>query len=299
MDRSTLSLSGVFSPIPTPFDEGGDVAYGALAANLERWSQHDLAGYIVLGSNGEGVYLSTEEKVEVWKTARQAMPAEQLLIAGTGCESTRQTVDLSLRAAAAGADAVLALTPHYYGGQMTGDALRRHFEEVADRAQVPVLLYNMPRFTHVDMDALTIAQLARHPNIIGIKDSGGNVSKMAHIAGMVDGDFQLLAGSAGFFFPALTVGAVGGVMALANIAADALIELHDLFLQGDWVAAAAMQQRLVPVNTAVTSRFGVPGLKAALDMIGYYGGPVRSPLQALPESERETLEAILVDGGVL
>lgn len=299
MDKRTTSIKGVFSPIPTPFDEKGNLARKALRENLGRWSQHDLAGYVVLGSNGEGVYLTTEEKVQVWKTAREAIPPDRLLIAGTGCESTRETVALSLQAAAVGADAVLVLTPHYYGGQMTPGALTRHFEEVAAGVPVPVLLYNMPRFTHVDMDARTIVRLARHPNIVGIKDSGGNVGKLAHIAGMVDSNFRILAGSASFFFPALTVGAVGGVMALANIAPQAVNKLYHLSLQGKWDKAAAMQQRLVPVNAAVTSGFGIAGLKAALDMLGYYGGPVRSPLQALSEQDAATLKAILADGEIL
>lgn len=299
MSKSTISLNGVFPPIPTPFDAQGDVAYDALVANLERWSQHNLAGYVVLGSNGEGVYLSSEEKVRVWEAAREAIPEEQLLIAGTGCESTRETVELSLRAAAAGANAVLVLTPSYYGDQMTPDALTCHFEEVAREVPIPVILYNMPRFTHVDMNAVTISRLARHRNIVGIKDSGGNVGKLAHAIGLADASFQILAGSASFFFPALAVGAVGGVMALANIAPQALIELHHLFLRGEWNAAAAAQQRLVPLNAAITSQFGIPGLKAAMDLLGYYGGPVRSPLQPLSQRDTRLLKAILERGRLL
>lgn len=299
MSQSGLELSGVFPPIPTPFDASGDVDHEALTANLERWNQYDLAGYVVLGSNGEGVYLSTEEKVRVWETARRAIPAGKLLIAGAGCESTRQTIEMSSRAAVAGADAVLILTPHYYAGQMTPDALTRHFKDVADRAQVPVVLYNMPRFTHVDMDASTVARIAHHPNVIGIKDSGGNVAKLAQIVGMVEDDFQVLAGSAGFFFPALTVGAVGGVMALANLAPRVLIDLYQLSRSQEWDLAAALQGRLVRANTAVTAQFGIAGLKAALDMLGYYGGPVRSPLQPLQDREIQALKEILVEGGVL
>jgi len=300
MDRPTISLNGVFPPVPTPFDAQGDIAYEALIENLERWNQYDLAGYVVLGSNGEGVYLTAEEKVRVWEVARQAIPTEKLLIAGTGCESTRETITLGSRAADAGADAVLVLTPHYYDGHMTPDALTRHFEAVADGAPVPVVLYNMPRLTHVDMDAATVARIARHPNVIGIKDSGGNVGKLAQIVGTAEEDgFQVLAGSASFFFPALTVGAAGGVMALANIAPQALINLYHLFKDGDWDAAATLQQRLVPANTAVTVQLGVPGLKAALDMLGCYGGPVRSPLRTLDERQVQMLKAILVEAQVL
>jgi 4-hydroxy-2-oxoglutarate aldolase len=221
------------------------------------------------------------------------------MVAGTGCQSTRQTIILSCRAADAGADAALVVTPHYYGGQMTPDALTRHFHAVADRSPVPIVIYNMPRFTYVDLDASTVVRISRHPNIVGIKDSGGNIGKLAHIAGTVDDDFQVLAGSASFFFPALAVGAVGGVLALANVAPQETLDLYRLFEAGEWDDAAALQSRLVPVNTAVTARFGIPGLKAALDMKGYYGGPVRSPLQPVDDAVLQSLKAILVEGEVL
>ncbi|MGD2176568.1 MAG: dihydrodipicolinate synthase family protein [Anaerolineae bacterium] len=299
MDRHRISLKGVFPPIPTPFDAKGDVYHRALVENLDRWNRYDLAGYVVLGSNGEAVHLTDEEKTRAWEAARQSIPSGRLMIAGTGCQSTRQTIALSHRAADAGADAALVVTPHYYGGQMTPDALTSHFCAVADRSPIPVVIYNMPRFTHVDLDASTVVHIARHPNIVGIKDSGGNIGKLAHLAGTVDHDFQVLAGSASFFFPALVVGAVGGVMALANVAPQETLDLQRLFDAGKWDEAAALQRRLVPVNTAVTVRFGIPGLKAALDMLGYYGGPVRSPLQPLDDGALQTLEAILVKGEVL
>jgi 4-hydroxy-2-oxoglutarate aldolase len=299
MDKPIISLKGVFPPIPTPFDAKGDVAHQALVGNLERWNQYDLAGYVVLGSNGEAVLLTDEEKTCVWETARRAIPSDRLMIAGTGCESTRQTIALSRQAADAGADAVLVVTPHYYGSQMTPDALTRHFHAVADCSLIPIVIYNMPRFTHVDLDASTVVRIAGHPNIVGIKDSGGNIGKLAHIVGAAGDDFQVLAGSASFFFPALAVGAVGGVMALANVAPQEALDLHRLFEAGQWDDVAALQRRLVPVNRAVTARFGIPGLKAALDMRGYYGGPVRSPLQPLGDGALQTLKATLLEGGVL
>ncbi|MGD8969062.1 MAG: dihydrodipicolinate synthase family protein [Anaerolineae bacterium] len=299
MDKHTISLKGVFPPIPTPFDAKGDVAYQPLVENLGRWNQYDMAGYVVLGSNGEAVHLTDEEKTRAWEAARQTIPSGKLMVAGTGCQSTRQTIILSCRAADAGADAALVVTPHYYGGQMTPDALTRHFHAVADRSPVPIVIYNMPRFTYVDLDASTVVRISRHPNIVGIKDSGGNIGKLAHIAGTVDDDFQVLAGSASFFFPALAVGAVGGVLALANVAPQETLDLYRLFEAGEWDDAAALQSRLVPVNTAVTARFGIPGLKAALDMKGYYGGPVRSPLQPLDDAVLQSLKAILVEGEVL
>jgi len=293
----------VFPPIPTPFDAEGDFAPQALIENLERWNEYDLAGYVVLGSNGEAVYLTEREKLRVWETARQAIPADRVMIAGTGCESTHQTIALTRQAARSGADAALVVTPHYFGGKMTPDSLVRHYQSVAEASPIPVVLYNVPKFTHVDMDAATIVRAARHPNIIGIKDSGGNVAKLADVVQMTglagECECQVLAGSAGFFFAGLALGAVGGVLALANVAPQQSVDIYRLFKAGRWDEAAELQRRMIPVNAAVTARFGIAGLKAALDMLGYHGGPVRSPLLDLTESERQVLRDVLVEGGVL
>jgi 4-hydroxy-2-oxoglutarate aldolase len=299
MKESTVSLRGVFPPIPTPFDGVGDVDHQALAANLERWNQFDLAGYVVLGSNGEAAYLTEDEKVAILETARKAIPADKVLVSGTGCETTRQTIALTHRAADAGADAALVITPHFFDGRMTGDTLVRHFHAVADASPIPVVVYNVPKFTHVDMDAVAIARAAQHPNVVGVKDSGGNITKLGDIVRLAPADFQVLAGSAGFFFAGLTLGAVGGVLGLANVAPQRAIDIQHLFDAGQWDEAAELQRRMIPVNVAVTARFGVAGLKAALDMLGYYGGPVRPPLLDLDEDERKILRVTLVEGGVL
>jgi 4-hydroxy-2-oxoglutarate aldolase len=294
-----VSLGGVMPPIPTPFDAQGDVAHRQLGENLERWNAYDLAGYVVLGSNGEVAYLTQQEKLRTLETARRAIPPEKILVAGTGCESTRETIDLTRLAAEAGADVALLVTPHYYGAKMTPDSLVTHFKAVADATPIPVVAYNVPKFTHVDMDAQTVARLAEHPNIIGIKDSEGNVAKLADVVRMVRADFQVLAGSAGFFLAALTLGAVGGVLALANVAPQQAIDILCWSQAGRLEEAAELQRRMVPVNAAVTARFGIAGLKAALDILGYYGGPVRAPLLDLSENERQTLREILMEGGVL
>lgn len=301
----SLSLSGVFPPIPTPFqrsdsfDTGGEVNIQALVENLERWNRYALSGYVVLGSNGEAVYLTDEEKLRVWEATRRAIPADKVMIAGTGCESTRETVALTRQAAQAGADAALVVTPSYFDGKMVPEGLIRHFKGVADASPIPVLLYNVPKFTHVDMDAATVARVADHPNVIGIKDSSGNINKLADIVRLAGPDFQVMAGSAGFFFAGLALGAVGGVLALANVAPEQSVGIYRLFEAGRWDEAAGLQRRMLPVNAAVTARFGVAGLKAALDMLGYYGGPVRLPLLDLGESERQTLREVLTAGGLL
>lgn len=299
MDEVEISLRGVFPPIPTPFDRNGEVHHQALVENLERWNEYDLAGYVVLGSNGEGVYLDAQEKVPVWETARRAIPSGKLLIAGTGCESTRETIALTREAAQAGADAALVVTPHYYAGKMTPDSLVCHYEAVADASPIPILIYNVPKFTNVNASAATIARAARHPNIVGVKDTSGNITQLADTVGMARPGFQVLAGSAGFFFAGLAVGAVGGILALANIAPDRAVELYRLFQEGRWDEAAELQRWMIPVNAAVTAVYGIAGLKAALDMLGYYGGPVRSPLLDLTESERQAVREVLVKGGIL
>jgi 4-hydroxy-2-oxoglutarate aldolase len=299
MTEATVSFRGVFPPIPTPFDAEGDVHYQALAENLERWNQYGLAGYVVLGSNGEGVLLAEEERVRVWETARQVIPSGKLLIAGTGCESTRQTLALTCKAAEAGADAALVVTPHYYNAKMTSDSLVQHYGALADASPIPILVYNVPKFTNVNMDAAAVARVARHPNIVGIKDTSGNVTQLADTVRLAGPGFQVLAGSASFFFPGLAVGAVGGILALANIAPDRCLELYRLSTTGAWDKAAELQRRMIPVNASVTARFGIAGLKAALDMLGYYGGPVRSPLLELTRSEGQTLKRILLEGGIL
>ena len=299
MKQVEISLKGVFPPIPTPFDKDGEVHHRALIENLERWNEYDLAGYVVLGSNGEGVYLDAQEKVPVWETARRAISPGKLLIAGTGCESTRGTIALTREAAQAGADAALVVTPHYYGAKMTPDSLVHHYEAVADASPIPILIYNVPKFTNVNVSAATIARAARHPNIVGVKDTSGNITQLADTVRLAGPGFQVLAGAAGFFFAGLAVGAVGGILALANIAPARAIELYRLFQAGRWDEAGELQRQVIPVNAAVTSGYGIAGLKATLDMLGYYGGPVRSPLLDLSDSERQAVREVLVEGGIL
>lgn len=299
MSKPTISLKGIMPPIPTPFDPDGEVNYGALAENLERWNEYDLRGYVVLGSNGEGVLLNEEEKARVWAAARRAIPSDKLLVAGTGAESTRQTIATTLRAADAGADAALVVTPHYYGPKMTLESLVQHYAKVADASPIPILIYNVPKFTNVNVDPATVAQASQHPNITGMKDTSGNITQLAETVRLARPGFQVLAGSAGFLLAGLAVGAVGGILALANIAPEMGLEVLRLFEAGERAEAAELQRKMIPVNHAVTGRFGIAGLKAAMDMLGYYGGPVRSPLLGLTEDERHTLRAILQEGGII
>ena len=291
-------LAGIFPPIPTPFDRHGAVSAPGLKKNLEFLNRYELRGYVVLGSNGEGVFLDPEEKIRTIEIVLGFLPEGKLLIAGTGCESTGSTIRLTREAARAGVDAALVLNPHYYNNRMDRRSLVRHYTTVADESPIPVILYNMPAATGMDLDAATVIELSGHGNIIGMKDSGGNLIKMAQILGSLLGDFQILAGSAGFLLPALSVGAVGGVTALANIAPDLCVGLHRAFLRGDLKTAGELQRRLVGLNSMVTREGGVPALKAAMDLLGLAGGAPRPPLLPADEGMRRRLEKALVELGL-
>ncbi|MFZ5918693.1 MAG: dihydrodipicolinate synthase family protein [Chloroflexota bacterium] len=293
MAQSDISLRGVFTPIVTSFDEDGSVAHDKMAANLEKWNQTGLSGYIVLGSNGEWVYLDEQERTEVLLTARQAIAKDKLMIAGTAHESTRHTIILTEKAAEIGADAAIIVNPHYYKSQMTTPALLSYYRAVADASPIPVIIYNLPPATGMDLSAELLAELSQHANIVGVKDTGGNIAKMGETIRQSRPSFGVLAGSANFFYPSLTMGVSGGILALANCAPNESVAMYELFNRGEIEQGRQLFLRMLPVNLAVTSRFGVSGLKAALDMVGYYGGPPRPPLLPLAQDKRLELQGIL------
>ncbi|MCL5962721.1 MAG: dihydrodipicolinate synthase family protein [Chloroflexi bacterium] len=292
MNDGKMPLRGVYPPIPTPFDDDGEVAYDRLKENLQKWSETPLAGFVVLGSNGEFVYLTESEKLNVVSAALEVVPQGKKVIAGTGAESTRETVAMTRKVADLGCHAAIVVTPHYYKPRMDSAALINHYLTVAESSPIPIVLYSMPTFTGVDPDASTIIKLAEHPNIIGVKESG-NVVKLAEVIRSVSPSFNVLAGSGSFFYPSLALGAAGGVLAMANVAPREAVGIYEAFLRGDHQKARELQLRMLPVNAAVTSRLGIPALKAALDMLGYYGGEPRSPLLPLQDEQKENLRGIL------
>lgn len=288
-----LNLSGIFPPLPTSFDGEEKLSAEKIRFNIQCLSRYDLSGFLILGSNGEQVMLSESEKHEAVAVAREAVPSGKLLLAGTGGQSTRETIRLTRDAASAGADAVLVISPSYYRGLMTHQALVNHYHAVADASPVPVVVYNMPANTGIDMSAADIIAMASHPNIIGLKESGGNVVKMGEVLHGTAGNFQVLAGGAGFLLPALATGASGGILALANIAPAHCIEIYKSFLAGDMEHARMMQHAAIALNAAVTSRWGVPALKTAMDHLGLYGGQVRRPLLPVStEVRKEIIELV-------
>ncbi len=285
-------LKGIYAPIPTPFEDG-QISLPRLRENLKKWDQTRLSGLVVLGSNGEVVLLDEREKLMLLETVRENFGADKPVLAGTGCESTQATISLSQSAARLGADGVLVITPSYYKGAMTHAALVQFYTRIADECPVPVILYNMPRNTGLNLPSSTVVELAQHPNIIGIKDSGGNIVQIAEIIAGSPEDFSVFAGSGSFLFPTLTLGGTGGTLAVANVIPDLCDDIYQMTLKREWEEARQLQLDILPVNQAVTARYGMAGLKAALDLLGYFGGPVREPLMPLPQPQVDEISSML------
>ncbi|KAL1918183.1 uncharacterized protein VTP21DRAFT_3449 [Calcarisporiella thermophila] len=294
-------LDGVFPPVPTFFaSPTEDLDLDTFTQHLHRLLGTPIAGVVVMGTNGEAVHLSHDERRLLIRTAKKILgsyPRPLTLIAGCGAASTRETLQLCKEAAEEGADFVLVLPPSYFKGRMTAKALERHYQVVADSSPVPVIIYNMPAATAgLDLDAGFICSLAAHDNIVGLKDSSGNIAKLNRIFGEVgSSSFHLLAGSASFFLPALCVGAVGCVPALANVYPDPVCRVHALFKEGKLEEARALQARLVEPNAMVTTTYSVPGLKAAMEMVLGYGGVPRSPMVPLEGEELRKLAKIIAE----
>ena len=284
-------LKGIIAPIPTSFDEHETLALDRLTENIEKWSQSRLSGFAVLGSTGEFVYLTHAEKERVLASARQAIPSDRIMLAGTGCESTRETIELTRFAATTGADLALVITPAYYKRGMKPDVLRAHYLDVAEESPIPIVLYNIPGFTGVNLAPELVAELAAHANIVGIKDSSGDLQQLQEICHRAPNDFAVMTGAGSLLLASLLVGARGGILAVANVAYDLCAELVETFQQGDLARARTLQRHLAAINQAVTADYGIAGLKSLLDQLGFYGGPPRRPLRSVsPDVRKKLLE---------
>ena len=296
---SKIQIEGVFPPMMTPFTEDQSVDYDKHVRNMEKWNQDKLAGYLVLGSNSEASYLSEEEKIKLIELTVKHAKKDRLVLAGTGLESAVETIRLTNKAAELGAHGALLLTPFYYGGQMNDEALIKYFIYVADRTEIPVLIYNVPKFTHINVSVNVVRELSRHPNIVGMKDSTGNVPQLASFLPVIAEGFNLMVGTVSSWFPALTLGIKAGIFALANLAPNECAEIQEAYKAGDLDSARETYMRVFPVNTAVTATYGVPGLKYASDLMGYQGGSVRSPLLPSKDSEKAAIKEILKTADLL
>ncbi|MBI3682993.1 MAG: dihydrodipicolinate synthase family protein [Acidobacteria bacterium] len=288
-----MKLEGIFPPITTPFQYDGSLYKAKVFHNVEKWNKTSLAGYVVCGSTGESVMLTSEEKLELWGWVAQAAAPEKLLLAGTGVESVRETVWLTNKAADMGYKAAMVRTPHYYKNLLNRhEAQLTYFRAVADQARIPVMIYNWPQTTGIDISPEAVACLSEHPNIIAIKESSGNLEKVTQMIGMVKKGFQVLVGSAPTLWLSFMVGAVGAVLAFANAAPYASITIWEACRTREYEAAQDWQNRILRAAQLVTTKYGVPGLKHAMDLNGYYGGPPRLPLTVLgPEARKEIEEA--------
>jgi dihydrodipicolinate synthase/N-acetylneuraminate lyase len=292
--NSHVNLSGVFAPIPTPFDDRGDVDAARLARALGRWITRPLTGFVVLGSNGEAPLLDDDESDRVIAAARAAIPHGRPLIAGTGRESTRATARATRRAAELGADAVLVRTPGFFKAQMTSEAFVRHYTAIADASPVPVLLYNFTAVTGVTLPADAVASLAAHQNIIGMKESSGDSGRIVELVGQAPPPFAILVGSATTFYASLCAGATGGVLVLSAILPDACTRLFDLARAKRDDEARALQERVASLAQLVGSKYGVAGVKAALNLAGYDIGEPRPPLLTVSGAARAAIKEVLV-----
>jgi len=284
-----MNLAGVFAPIPTPFDDQDAVDTKRLRAALTRWIARPLTGFVVLGSNGEAALMDDFEADRVIVAARDAIPRDRPFIVGTGRESTQAAVRAAKRAAEHGANAVLVRTPAFFKTQMTTDAFVRHYTAVADASPVPVLLYNFTAVTGVNLLPAAVTRLAPHPNIIGIKESNADIAQIADLVSGTPADFQVLAGTTSTFYAALCVGAVGGILAPACVIPDACVRLFEFARAGRHAEAVQLQRELVPLARLLGQAYGVPGLKAALNLIGYDVGMPRPPLLPAPDAAADAL----------
>jgi len=288
-----LKVSGMFAPIPTPFNKDEEIDFGKLKENLAKWSRTGLAGVVVLGSNGEFVSLTHEEKVKMIAFVRENLPGEKMLIAGTGCESTRETIQLTREASEAGADAALVINPTYFKGSLNSDVLENHYRKVADASPLPVMIYNMPGNSGINLGAPLITSLSFHENITGVKDSSGNIVQISSVINDSPSDFSVFAGSGSYLLPTLLMGGAGATMAVANVVPEYCVKIEDLYKKGQIDEAVKMQLGLLKLNAAVTSGFGIPGMKYALDRVGYYGGPLRSPLLPPSDDQKKEIDKLL------
>ena len=287
-----MKLHGIFPPITTPFDHAGEIYKVKIEHNIAKWNLTNLAGYVVCGSTGESVMLTPEEKILCWElVAKHAAPGK-LLIAGTGVESVRETVSLTNRAAEMGYKAAMVRTPHYYKSLMNrNEAQLLYYHAVADQSKIPLMIYNWPQTTGIDIAPEVVAKLAEHPNIIAIKESSGNLEKVMQMIREVPAGFQVLVGSAPTLWPSLQAGAVGAVLAFANAAPYATITIWEAHRTREAEAGWDWQGRIARAARLVTVKYGIPGLKYAMDWNGYYGGPPRLPLTTVGAEARAEIEA--------
>jgi 4-hydroxy-2-oxoglutarate aldolase len=288
-----MNLHGILAPLTAPFAADGSLSLVHLRQNIDRYNRTRLAGYVLNGSTGESVLLRWEEIYRIWETAREVAAPEKLLVAGTGAESTAETIEHTNRAASLGYGIALVRTPSFYKPAMNEDALVEHYLRVADAARIQILVYSVPIFTHVQVEAPLIARVAEHSNIIGMKDSSGDVEGVRNIIAAAPKRFLTLVGSASTLYESLELGAVGAILALACAFPDLCAEIYDSSQAGDRARAQSLAKKLIAPAKLLGAQYGIAGLKYVLDRLGYYGGPARLPLLPVNEAARREIDAML------
>jgi len=298
MEQNKKKLSGVFSPVVTPF-RSDELALDDLQFNLKKFNETDLTGYLALGSNGEFRSLTDKEQIQVLKVFAEEK-GDKVVMVGTGCESSSQTIEKSKMVSKMGFDYVSVLTPCYFAKQINSDMLKSHYERIADSIHIPMLLYNAPGFTGgIRIPAPTVLELSQHPNIVGMKDSSPEGPAKLLVQLDPKEDFHVLAGSANFFYPCLHLGIPGGVISLTNALPDPCCELYRLFIQGEYDQARELHGKLSRLNQAVSGIWGVAGVKAAMDLMGFKGGPPRHPLKAVTNEGIEKIRRQIINEGFM
>ncbi len=296
----SVDLSGVLIPCTTPFDPvTGEVDLVGLRANFRSWLTHPIRGILVGGSTGEALLLEEEERAACLEGARDVIPEDRLLLAGTGAESTRATIRRCAVAADAGADAVLVQPPAFYRGAMTDDALLEHYRAVAKASSLPVIVYQVPlRLSTIEFSTSLLADLSRVDNIIGMKDSRGSLELVGEVVSRAQDDFQVLVGSGAAFYGGLELGAIGGILAVACLAPGGSAAVHEAFVAGDSAEAGRIQEVIGPVHQEIVGGMGVPGVKVAMDLLGLRGGDPRPPLRPLPDHRHDEVAKVLERAGL-
>lgn len=295
----TKTLSGVLIPAVTPFTPSGELDPESFKSNLLSHLQQGMNGALVSGSSGEAALLDDDERAALIRHAREVLPRDKWLLAGIGGESTRQTINRAKAAHREGADAVLVVAPRYYLKRTTEAALRAHYRAIADASPLPVMLYNIPVYAHVVLSPDLIHEMAQHENVIGMKDSAGNLAMLTEYLTAQSDKFRVLTGSGATTVPALKAGVAGAILAIALFAGPSALEMHDAFQRGDLEKAEALQARLAPLASDLGGALGPAGIKAAMDLVGLHGGAPRSPLQPLTEEEHAIVRAKLETAGLL
>ena len=287
------NLEGVICPVVTPFNKRGDVDEEFFRENLSRLSGIGLAGVLVAGSTGEAPYLTESERLRLVELARDVVKAPEILLVGTGLESTSATLKLSRESVARGADALMVITPSYFKPQMDSAALVAHYGAVAAGVKKPVLVYYIPQYTGLQVDLSTIVKLSRLPNIVGLKESSGSLEFVRSVLKRVRPEFRVLVGAVSIFYDALCSGAVGGVLGQAHFAPSLCVGLYEAYLHDRSKEGRELQQRLLPLAQKVAAPYGVAGIKAALDVFGGHGGTPRPPLQSVSSKVKKQIAAAI------